>query len=328
MSHKTIAVTGSTGFVGRNLVPALLEAGYHVRALARSREKAREVLPNDSRVIVILGDGANPSDARELLRGADACINLVGIIREDRRKGQTFQRCHVDLTRVLVSACEELGVHRFLQMSAMGVSDVGVSAYQLSKWDGEAAVRFSSLKWTILRPGLIHGPDGEFTKMAQQWVKGEAAPFFFLPYFTGGKPDARVPLGGVNPKDPLVAPIAVEDVCAAFVASINNQKAEGEVYNLCGPDTMSWPTFLRTLRDNTPGAHNLSPFGIPSEPVALAAKAADFVGLGALLPFDEGMAKMGAEDSTAETTKAKRDLGFKPRPFAPSYAKYAAALAH
>jgi nucleoside-diphosphate-sugar epimerase len=91
---------------------------------------------------------------------------------------------------------------------------------------------------------------------------------------------------------------------------------------------MSWPTFLRTLRDNTPGAHNLSPFGIPSEPVALAAKAADFVGLGAMLPFDEGMARMGAEDSTAETTKAKRDLGFKPRPFAPSYAKYAAALAH
>lgn len=328
MSHKTIAVTGSTGFVGRNLVPALLAAGYHVRALARSREKAREVLPNDTRVSVILGDAASPADARELLRGADACINLVGIIREDRRKGQTFQRCHVDVSRVLVSACEELGVHRFLQMSAMGVSDVGVSAYQLSKWDGEAAVRFSSLKWTILRPGLIHGPEGEFTQMAQRWVKGEAPPYFFLPYFTGGKPDARVPLGGVNPKDPMVAPIAVEDVCAAFVAAIDNQSSHGEVYNLCGPEVMSWPTFLRTLRDNTPGAHKLSPFGIPSEPVALVAKAADFVGLGSLLPFDEGMARMGAQDSTADTTKARRDLAIRPRPFTQSYAKYAAALAH
>lgn len=328
MPPKTIALTGSTGFVGRTMVPALLAAGFHVRALARSRDKAREVLPNDTRVSVILGDAANPADAKELLLGADACINLVGIIREDRRSGQTFQRCHVDATRVLVSACEQLSVARFLQMSAMGVSDVGVSAYQLSKWDAEAALRFSSLKWTILRPGLIHGPDGDFTQMAQKWVKGETAPYFFLPYFTGGKPDARVPLGGINPKVPSVAPIAVEDVCAAFVASLTSDQSIGEVYNLCGPDTMTWPAFLTTLRDNTPGAHKFSPFGIPSEPVALAAKAADLLGLGSLLPFDEGMARMGAQDSTADTTKARRDLGFRPRPFASSYAKYAAALAH
>jgi nucleoside-diphosphate-sugar epimerase len=91
---------------------------------------------------------------------------------------------------------------------------------------------------------------------------------------------------------------------------------------------MSWPVFLRAIRDNTPGAHKFSPFGIPSEPVALMAKAAELVGLGGLLPFDEGMARMGAQDSTADTTKANRDLGFKPRPFVSSYAKYAAALAH
>ncbi len=328
MAHKTIAITGSTGFVGRAMVQSLLQAGHHVRALARSRDKARDVLPNDTRVTLVLGDASNPADANELVRGSDAIINLVGIIREDRRKGQTFQRAHVDIARILVGACEQLGCKRFLQMSAMNVSDVGVSEYQQSKWDAEAAIRFSSLQWTMMRPGLIHGPDGDFIKMAQAWCKGDIPPYFFLPYFTGGKPDYRVPLGGIEPRVGRVAPIAVEDVCSAFVAAISNEATYGEVYNLAGPETMTWPEMLRTIRDNTPGAHKFVPFGIPAEPVAIVAQAADLLGLGGLLPFDAGMARMGAQDSIADTTKARIDFGFKPRPFTKSYAQYAAALAH
>ncbi len=320
-----VALTGATGFVGRAMAQALLAAGYSVRALVRSRDKAREVLPNDRRLSLVIGDGANADDARELLRGANICINLVGIVREDRKTGQTFQRIHVDVTRVLVAACEELGVQRYVQMSAIGASDTGVCAYQTSKFDGEKAVRLSSLKWTILRCSMIHGEGGEFIEQAQQWCKGEAAPWFFLPYFTGGKEDPRVPLGGTNPVAARIAPVAVEDVCAAFVAAINRDATFGEVYNISGPDVMTWPQMLETIRDNTPGAHKFSPFGIPAELAALQAKAMGAIGLGSLLPFDEGMARMGAQDNFADLTKAKEDLDFVPRPFARSYAAYAGA---
>ncbi|MFO0857685.1 MAG: NAD(P)H-binding protein [Phycisphaerales bacterium] len=320
-----VALTGATGFVGRNLALALLAAGYSVRALVRNREKARDVLPNDRRLSMVIGDAANLNDARELLRGANICINLVGIIREDRKTGQTFQRIHVDVTRVLVAACEELGVQRFLQMSAIGASDTGVCAYQTSKFDGENALRLSKLKWTIMRCSMIHGKDGEFIQQAQQWCKGEAAPWFFLPYFTGGKEDPRVPLGGTNPVAARIAPVAVEDVCAAFINAISKDATFGEIYNLSGPDAMTWPQMLTTIRDNTPGAHKFSPFGIPAELAALKAKAMQAIGLGSLLPFDEGMAKMGAQDSFADLTKARQDLNFAPRPFARSYAAYAHA---
>lgn len=318
-----VALTGATGFVGRNLAQVLLTAGYSVRALVRNREKAREVLPNDRRLTLVMGEATNSNDARELLRGANICINLVGIVREDRKTGQTFQRIHVDVTRVLVAACEELGVQRYLQMSAIGASDTGVCQYQTSKFDGEKAVRLSNLKWTILRCSMIHGKDGEFIQQAQQWCKGEAAPWFFLPYFTGGTEDPRVPLGGTNPVAARIAPVAVEDVCAAYIAAINKDTTFGEIYNLSGPDPMTWPVMLETIRDNTPGAHKFSPFGIPASLAAMKAKALGAVGLGSLLPFDEGMALMGAQDNFADITKAQHDLNFSPRPFARSYAAYA-----
>lgn len=322
---SVVALTGATGFVGRNLTQALLSNGFSVRALVRDRDKARHVLPNDRRLSLISGDATSDADAKELLRGANICINLVGIIREDRKRGQTFQRVHVNVPRVLVAACEDLGIQRYLQISAIGVSDTGVCAYQTSKFDGENAVRLSSLKWTILRCSMIHGKGGEFIEQAQQWCKGETAPWFFLPYFTGGKEDPRVPLGGTNPVASKIAPVAVDDVCGAFVNAINNQATFGEVYNLSGPDPMTWPKMLETIRDNTPGAHKFSPFGIPAELAALKAKALAAIGLGALLPFDEGMAKMGAQDNYADLTKAKQDLNFAPRPFARSYAAYASA---
>jgi NADH dehydrogenase len=325
---QTIGVAGATGFVGRTLVRELLARGHHVRALVRSLDKAREVLPDHpSHLRLVQGDVLEAAAVEDLLRGATCCVNLIGIIREDRKRGQTFQRMHVDATRVLVQACERLGVARFVQMSALGVRDVGVSDYQHSKFEGESIVRLSNLRWTIFRPGLIHGKDGEFTRLAALWVKGGTPPFLFLPYFTGGREDTRIPLGSVQPTDPRVAPIAVEDVAIAFASAIEHPQAIGEVYNLVGPETLTWPQMLEHIRDTTPGAMtHLKAWGIPSEIAALQAKGAALLGLGSLLPFDEGMAKMGGEDSIADMTKAREDLRISPRPFRAAYARYAGVM--
>jgi uncharacterized protein YbjT (DUF2867 family) len=327
-SPVTVAITGSTGFVGRTLVRELLHRGHSVRALVRSREKASAVLPDaPGRLTLVSGDATNAGDVQHLLHGAQACINLIGIIREVRRLGVTFHRMHVEVTRILVKESENLGVQRFLQMSAIGVRPVGVAEYQHTKFEAEQAVRRSNLQWTILRPGLIHGRDSSFIAMAKQWCTGHAQPFFFLPYFTGGNEDQRVPLGGTNPRDPRVAPIAVQDVAEAFANALSTKTAIGEVYNLCGPEVMSWPQMLTTIREGIPGAlPALRPFGIPGEFAALQAQAASFINLGQFLPFDAGMARMGMEDSVADMTKAREELNLRPRAFQASFAEYAAAL--
>src|SRR5262245_20029928 len=103
----TVAVTGATGFVGSNMVKELLDRGHRVRALARDAARARKALASNRALEVIVGgihDGDSPA---KLVAGCDACIHLIGIIREARGEAaggdgpQTFRRMHVDATRVI-----------------------------------------------------------------------------------------------------------------------------------------------------------------------------------------------------------------------------------
>lgn len=331
LPYQTICVTGATGFVGRVLVRELLANGVHVRAFVRNREQAKRVLPvgeAKQTLQLFVGENLTPTVTAEFVAGADACINLVGILREQRSIGgtaTTFRRAHVETTRLLVSACESSGVRRYIQMSALGVSPDGASEYQRTKFEAEQIVRLSSLDWTIMRPGLIHGPQGEFIRMMRDILEGAKPPYVFAPYFQRGVEDKSVPLGVVQRVDPKVQPVAVEDVAAAFVAALRNPDTIGEVYNLVGGEALDWPSMLRWMRDKL-HAGNIEPAGIPAEIAAHVATIGGKLGVGALIPFDSGMALMGGEDTTADTSKAKEDLEFQPRPFREAFAAYADQL--
>lgn len=326
---RTVAVTGATGFVGREIVRQLVQGGYSVRALARDRKKAGQVLPRSAgsaTVTVIQGDVHDGQSPAQLLEGADACIHLIGILREERG-GITFHRMHVAATRIVVEACQAAGIKRYLHMSALGVREDGFCEYQSTKWEAEQTVRRSGLDWTIFRPGLIHGLKADFMKTATQWVKGEIQPWIFLPYFTRGVEDTSVPLGGITRVIPVVQPVAVEDVAKAYVTALATPQAVGETYNLVGSEKISWPELLNEIRDHVHGANDhLNPFGVPSEAAAIQASVAQAVGLGSLLPFDRGMALMGGQDGISETRKVKTHLGLEARPFRSSFRAYAGSL--
>lgn len=329
MTTHTIAIAGATGFVGRYAVRELLSRGHRVRALIRSRDKARQVLPQSPNLTLIQGEATDPAAVGVLCEGATAVINAIGIIREQH--GNTFQRAHVDTQRALIAGARAAnggeGVKRFVLVSALGVQDEGKAKYQSSKFEGERLLRASDLEWTILRPSIVHGVGSDFLRMASLWVKGDAAPWVFLPYFTRGVQQHGAPLLGMKRVDPKVQPVAVEDVAIAIAECLEREGAAGEIYNLVGPAAMTWPEMLEAIRDNTEGADKrLKPVGIPAELAGLKAQAMSLVGLGRLLPFDHGMAVMGGEDNTAALDKAKAELGFSPRGFVEAFREYAVRL--
>jgi uncharacterized protein YbjT (DUF2867 family) len=324
-STGVVAVTGATGFVGRHMVKALVDARYSVRALVRDSAKAREILSvADGRVTLVVGDALEAGKAQELVRGCTACINLIGMLREEG--SATFKKLHVEVTRALVAACEAGGVGRYLQMSAMGASELGRAKYQTTKFEAERLVRGSSLAWTIFRPSLIHGVESEFLDMVAGFASGLEQPYVFMPYFTRWQTEKRVPMGGEEAIDPTVQPVHVDDVAAAFVKAINNPRTIGEIYNLVGSERLKWPALLETVRDHTGGNPGLKPMGIPAPVAGVVAEVARHAGLGKFLPFDRGMALMASEDSVSEMEKARKHLGMEFRPFTKSFAEYAGKL--
>ena len=155
MKSLKIVVLGGTGFVGSHLVPRLQRDGHTLKVLSRNRDLHRElgVLPGVS------VDNADVCDRADLIRhlaGADAAINLVGILNERGSDGSGFRKAHVELTETVIAACAASGVSRLLQMSALRAGE-GDSHYLKTRGEAEARVKASALAWTIFRPSVIFG---------------------------------------------------------------------------------------------------------------------------------------------------------------------------
>src|SRR5262245_65603 len=142
-----IAVTGATGFVGRNLVATLVQRGHRVSALVRTPRRAR-VIPADD-VDIVSGSLAEGAALIELCRGVDPVALLVASIAES--PGASCSAVHVDGTRGLMDAARSSGLGRVVYMSAVGARpDPRAAAYHRTKWRAEELVRGSGLAAVIL----------------------------------------------------------------------------------------------------------------------------------------------------------------------------------
>jgi NADH dehydrogenase len=323
MLRLTIGVTGATGFVGRHVVRALLARGHAVRALVRDAAKAQAVLPADARWV--LGHARDRRSLASLCDGCHALVHAIGILREFP-PDVTFESAHPGATAAALDAAKAASVGRFVHISALGTRPGAATEYHRSKYLAEQLVRASGLDWTILRPSLIHGPDGEFMKMAKDWVLGRAAPHFFLPWFARvGAPAGFPPVP--RPESAKLQPIHVDDVAHAVTRALESDRAIGEVYPLVGPEALDWPTLLGLINRALPlsdGKKKAIP--LPGVLAGAAARAAEALGMGAALPFGPSEPIMAMEDGTAALDKARHDLSLTPAAFTHALPRYAASI--
>lgn len=233
MRGKLVVVFGGSGFVGRHVVRALCKAGARVRVAMR-----RPHLGADLRVCGDVGQvqlvQANvrdtPSVARAL-EGADAAVNLVGLLFEKGR--QTFDDVQAQGAANVAEAAKAAGVTAFVHMSAIGADAASTSAYGLTKAKAEAAVRAVLPDAVILRPSIIFGPEDDFFNRFGDMAKMSPA----LPLIGGGKTRFQ--------------PVYVGDVAAAVVAGLSRPDAAGRTFELGGPRTYSFRELLEFILRET-----------------------------------------------------------------------------
>ncbi|WP_244857988.1 NAD-dependent epimerase/dehydratase family protein [Sphingopyxis granuli] len=148
--QPTLAMTGATGFVGRATLRQAVEAGWHVRALTRRAQEARDG------VTWIAGALDRADSLTEMVAGADALLHIAGVVNVPTRAA--FEAGNAVATANVVEAARGAGVRRFVHVSSLAAREPGLSHYGWSKARAETIVEASGLDWTIVRPPAVFGP--------------------------------------------------------------------------------------------------------------------------------------------------------------------------
>ena len=233
-----VLVTGASGFIGSHVIEGLLAAGHTVRGLSRNQPTGGRRHSGAEYV-----DGVDVGEAStmtvQMFEGVDAVVHLVGVIQESGKK-QTFQRIHVDGTANVVETAKAAGFgqagagKRFVYMSAIGTEKDAPAEYSRTKWVAEQTVIASGIPYTIFRPSLVMGRDGEFVAQMSDLIKYGGLPF------KAPVPVIPVPGNGLN----KFQPIYVDDLISCVVKSLTDTSTVDQIYEVGGATQVSFNELL------------------------------------------------------------------------------------
>jgi len=234
-----VALFGASGFIGGYLLKELIDQCFHPRILIRSGSESK-IKIDKGRIHSFYGDLDSDRSVRKVLEHSDAVIYNIGIIREFKSKGITFESIHFDGLKKVVDAAQDLNIKRFILMSANGIENAS-TGYQKSKLKAEEYLKKSGLDWTIFRPSLVFGESGpgmaEFClDLKRKMIRPPIpAPLFFRGF-------SVISSGSFE-----MSPIHASDVAKFFVKSLAMDKTFSRTYELGGPSTVSWKEIIKNI---------------------------------------------------------------------------------
>ncbi|HET6159558.1 MAG TPA: complex I NDUFA9 subunit family protein [Dongiaceae bacterium] len=229
MAQRLATVFGGSGFIGRYVVTNLTHKGWLVRVAVRRPDEAL-FLKTAGAIGQVTPIPANVRDRASVARaiqGADAVVNLVGILHEGGR--QRFQAVQAEGARTIAEEAARAGARHLVHISAIGADAQSRSSYARTKAEGEAAVRQAFPKATILRPSIVFGPEDSFFNRFAKMAQLSPA----LPLIGGGRTRFQ--------------PVYVGDVAAAVIKAIETPAAAGQTYELAGPKVYTFADLMRLL---------------------------------------------------------------------------------
>ena len=224
MTSSTVLVTGATGFVGRRLVPALLEEGHDVRAMTRR--------PDDyqGQGTPVAGDVSDAESLVEPLAGVDVAYYLVHSLDDP-----DFERRDAEAARTFARAAADAGVQQIVYLGGLGEEDGELSPHLRSRRQVEGLLGEAGVPVTVLRAAIVVGAGGISWELTRQLVKN--------------LPAMIVPKWVSTPTQP----IALDDVIRYLVGVAGRDEAKGRVFEIGGPEPMTYLEMLQVAAEVSSG---------------------------------------------------------------------------
>ena len=213
-----VLVAGASGFVGRRLVPALVEAGHDVRAMTRHPDRY------DGAGTPVHGDVHDPETLSVALKGCRAAYYLVHSL-----DSKDFERLDADAARAFGWAAADAGVEQIVYLGGLGSDSDDLSKHLLSRREVEGLLGAAGVPVTVLRAGIIIGIGGISWEITRQLV--EHLPAMVTPRWVRTR----------------TQPIAVADVVRYLVGVLDDERATGTVYEIGGPDVLRYSDMLQRV---------------------------------------------------------------------------------
>jgi uncharacterized protein YbjT (DUF2867 family) len=210
-----ILVTGATGFIGRRLVPALIEEGYDVRAMTRAPEEYDG--PGDP----VGADVAEPGSLVDALEGVSIAYYLVHSLDD-----ADFEEKDAAAARAFAKAASDQGVRQIVYMGGLGDDDEELSDHLESRRQVEGLLGGTGVPVTVLRAGIVIGDGGISWEITRQLVKN--LPAMIVPKWATTK----------------AQPIGIDDVVRYLVGVAGREEALGRVFEVGGPDQLTYREML------------------------------------------------------------------------------------
>ncbi len=309
MSNRIVTVFGGSGFLGRHLIQQLAQEGALIRVAVRRPEFAGFLRPMGGvgQIDLVQANVRDDASVARAVAGASEVVNLTGILYERGR--QSFYAVHGNGAGRIARAAKEAGARRLVHISAIGAASDANSGYARSKAHGEAQVLEAFPGATILRPGVLFGPEDDFFNKFSALARISPV----LPAFFDIRQKPKFHLEGLYLMPEIEAgttryqPVHVSDVAQAITRVLSAPAGEcgGKTYELGGPKIYSFRELMELVTEVTQHKRLIVP--VPYF-------AADIMGFFAQFlpepPFTADQAKMlRADNVVAEDALTLGDLG-------------------
>jgi len=212
---STVLVTGATGFIGRRLVPALLDAGHDVRAMTRHPETY------DGPGEAVGADVMDADSLRPALEGVDVAIYLVHSLDDP-----DFERKDAEAARNFSAAAAAAGVRQIVYMGGLGDDDQDLSAHLRSRREVEQLLAQDGVPVTVLRAAIVVGHGGISWEITRQLVKN--LPAMVVPRWVVTR----------------TQPISIDDVVRYLAGVVDHPDAVGRVFEIGGSEQLTYKEML------------------------------------------------------------------------------------